>query len=396
MRFPFLPALLALLALSATSAVRGADDPPPVEPIPPKLFPGPIVPVRDPAAIVALLERVADWQLAWPDKRRATHWTRATGYLGIMAVSRVSKKPDYEKAMLAMGEANQWNLGPPVYHADDHIVGQTYLELYARHRDPRMLAPMRAVFDGILAAPKNTPMEHKGPARSDRWTWCDALFMAPPAWAGLTTLTGDQRYLDFMLSEWKIADDYLYDKEERLYYRDSRFFTVKERSGAKLFWGRGNGWVLAAFARILPLIPAKHPERPALVARFQEFAARVVALQPEDGLWRSSMLDTERYTVGETSGAALFCYGLAWGVNAGLLDRATYAPAALRAWDALAAHVQPDGMLIHVQPVGHRPFRFDLDTTEVYGSGAFLMAGVQIHHLVKANVEPNTVTGSTP
>lgn len=379
---PRLGLVFAANLLVASTIHAAPNDPPPKEPVPPTLFPGPVVPVRDPAAIAALMQRVADFQLAWPDPRPTHHWTRATGYLGLLSASRVTGNPAYEKALLALAEDYKWRLGPVRYHADDHIVGQTYLALNELHPDPARIAPLRATFDAILAEPKSSSLAHSGPTRSDRWSWCDALFMAPPTWAGLSIATGDPRYLEFMLREWRVADDYLYDPVERLYFRDDRYFKVPDRNGKKLFWGRGNGWVLGAYARVLPLIPADHPARPALVARFREFAARVVELQSPDGLWRTSMLHPEGYDFGETSGSALFCYGLAWGVNSGLLDRAAFAPAALRSWDALAAHVMPDGRLIHVQPVGHRPFRFDLDTYEVYGSGALLLAGEQIHRLV--------------
>ncbi len=371
-----------VLAAPAFGAVEPIQTPLP-EPPPPKLSPGPVVPLRDPAAIVALMERVADFQLAWPDKRPVHHWTRATGYLGLLAASRTSANPAYEKALLALAEGHQWRLGPWRYHADDHIVGQAYLELYEKHRDPRMITPLREMFDLILKTPSTNSLEYGGWKNSDRWCWCDALFMAPPAWAALARATGDVRYLDFMIKEWIEAEASLYDREEQFYHRDSRFFPKREQNGKKIFWSRGNGWVLAAYARVLPYIPEDHPARPAIVARFREFAARVVAVQPADGLWRTSLLDTERYTSGETSGTALFCYGLAWGVNNGLLDRAAVAPAALRAWDALAAHVMPDGRLIHVQPVGNSPARFNLDTYEVYGSGALLLAGEQIIQLTR-------------
>lgn len=342
----------------------------------------PDTPVRQPAEILALLERVADWQLAWADPRRTTHWARATGFAGVSALAGLSPKPDYDRALLEMAEANAWHLGPRPYHADDHLIGQTYLELHARHREPRMIAPLRAAFDAILANPATTDLRHVKPTRGNRWTWCDALFMAPATWAGLAAATGEKAYLEFMLREWRATDDHLYDPTERLYQRDDRFFTQREANGAKIFWSRGNGWVLAGYARILPLIPADHPERPLLVAHFQEFAARVRELQPADGLWRSSLLDPDRYPEGETSGSALFCHAFAWGINHGVLDRETFAPSALRAWDALVAHVRPDGMLTHVQPIGESPYLFVLDKPEAYGSGALLLAGVEIHRLL--------------
>ena len=48
----------------------------------------------------------------------------------------------------------------------------------------------------------------------ERWTWCDALFMAPPVYAKLYMLTGEKKYIKFMNREYKATYDYLFDKEE--------------------------------------------------------------------------------------------------------------------------------------------------------------------------------------
>ncbi|MEM1207501.1 MAG: glycoside hydrolase family 88 protein, partial [Acidobacteriota bacterium] len=46
------------------------------------------------------------------------------------------------------------------------------------------------------------------------------------------------------------------------------------------------------------------------------------------------------------AGSSMFTYGLAWGVNHGVLDAKTYAPAAQLAWHGLTTTaVQPDGFL---------------------------------------------------
>jgi rhamnogalacturonyl hydrolase YesR len=344
-----------------------------------------------PAEVLALLEHVADWQLARPAKR-PLHWVSGTFYTGVMALTGISPAPRFEAAMRKLGADHQWQLGPKLYHADDHCVGQTYVELYLRHRDGAMIAPMRESFDRILAAPKDDNLDFdrtKNPDRLDRWSWCDALFMSPPAWIRLWQATGDTRYLDFAVSKWWVTSNYLFDQEEGLYFRDSSFFNKREDNGRKIFWSRGNGWVLSGLSRILTVLPADHPDRPRFEAQFRTMAARVLECRQPDGLWRASLLAPEHYPMQETSGSAFFCQALAWGVNAGLLPHEPYATAALDSWMSLATFVQPDGKLTHVQPIGHSPVTFPSDSTAPYGVGALLLAGAEIHRLL----QPGVATG---
>ena len=136
------------------------------------------------------------------------------------------------------------------------------------------------------------------------------------------------------LSGFWATTNFLCDPRERLYYRDSRFFDRRDSAGRKLFWARGNGWVFAGLARMIPLLPKGSPDRVRMETLFREMAARLVAIQKPDGYWAPSLLAPEN-SPPETSGTGFFTYGLAWGVKAGLLDRASYEPAARKGWAAL-------------------------------------------------------------
>jgi unsaturated rhamnogalacturonyl hydrolase len=149
------------------------------------------------------------------------------------------------------------------YHADDHAVAQTYAELYLQLREPKMIQALRARFDDILAHPRTGTLDFTAAGNQERWSWCDALYMAPPAWLRLWTVSGDQRYLDFAVREWWATSDYLYDKDEHLYYRDSNAFGKHEANGAKVFWGRGNGWVMGGLVRMLEFLPPAIRSAPA-------------------------------------------------------------------------------------------------------------------------------------
>ncbi len=227
----------------------------------------------------------------------------------------------------------------------------------------------------------------KGTDRRDRWGWCDALFMAPPVWARLARITGEQKYLDFMDQEYHATYDLLWDPEESLFLRDTRYVPKREENGEKLFWARGNGWVFGGLALMIPDLPVDWEGRAFYVDLFAKMATRVKGIQRPDGTWSMGLLGgTEGYPIKETSGTSFYTFGLAWGVNNGLLDRATYEPSILKAWNALTECVTDEGLLGHVQPVGAAPGDSFPDYTETYGIGAFLAAGTEVYKLVGGQV----------
>jgi unsaturated rhamnogalacturonyl hydrolase len=353
-----------------------------------------------PHAVLKAMQRVADWQLAHPAKERPNGWVQAAGYAGMMALAGISGDTKYRDAMLAMGETNGWRPGARMYHADDQCVGQTYAELYFLYRDPKMIAPMRERFDAILAKPSAAPsLDFALPDKKalEQWSWCDSLFMAPPTWLRLYAATDDSRYLDFAVTNWWRTTDFLYDKDEHLFFRDSTFFNQREANGQKVFWGRGNGWVMGGLVRMLQYLPTNHPDRPRFEQLFKDMAEKILSCQQPDGLWHASLLDPESYPAKETSGSGFFTYAFAWGVNQGLLDRAKFEPAIRKAWTALVGCVDADGKLTHVQPIGADPKNFDADSTEPYGVGAFLLAGSEVYRLaVLENAKPVVIKVTNP
>ena len=179
--------------------------------------------------------------------------------------------------------------------------------------------------------------------------------MGPPAMAAVSVATGDRKYLDLANRLWWKTTDYLYDKDEKLYFRDSRYFEQREKNGKKVFWSRGNGWVIAGLARLLQDMPADYPDRGRYVALFKEMADKVRAVQGQDGYWRSSLLDPDSRPNPETSGTGFFVYTLAWGINNGLLDRADLRAERPQGLGGDGARVHPDGMLGWVQQIGAEP-----------------------------------------
>ena len=353
--------------------------------------------------VLDLMQYVADWQLAHPVTNRPTGWQAAVGDAGMMALAGISGDAKYRDAMLAKAETNRWEL--PMYkgrkyHADDQCIGQTYTELFMLYRDNRMIEPMRQRFDFILEHPSQTPGLDfsQGSRAQELWSWCDSLFMAPPAWLRLYAATDDERYMDFAVTNFWRTTDYLYDKDEHLFFRDSTFFNKREANGKKVFWSRGNGWVIAGIVRTLQYLPMNHPDRPRFEQLLKDMADKILTCQQPDGLWRPSLLDPDNYPIKETSGSGLYTYALAWGVNQGLLDRSEFEPAVRKAWSALVGCIDAGGKLTHVQPVGSDPRKFAEDSTDAYGVGAFLLAGSEVYRMAVLETKPagfvNTFSGT--
>ncbi len=331
------------------------------------------------------MEKVTAWQLANP-KHKLTAWHNGAFYAGVFAAWETTKSKDIYQELFDMGNTNNWEPGKKWYHADDIAICQTYIDLYRIEKNRNMIQPCI----DTLALFMNKPYPRTKEVDVIKWWWCDALFMGPPALVKLGVVLGEDSYLKYSDRLFKESYDLLYDKEEHLFARDLRW-VVKgdgedrlEANGKKMFWSRGNGWVMGGLVRILQELPSDYPRRPFYENLLREMSARIASLQQDDGLWRASLLDPESYPGGEVSGSGFHCYALAWGINNGLLNREEYLPVVKKAWIGLNSCVKENGKVGWVQPVGGKPNNnFDEESWEVYGTGAFLLSGSEVIKLNK-------------
>jgi rhamnogalacturonyl hydrolase YesR len=329
--------------------------------------------------IKSTMLKVTEWQLKHP-KHEPRDWTNGAFYAGVYAAYETTRSKDIYKAMIEMGDKVNWTPYKRWYHADDVAICQMYIDLYRKEKRQEMIQPTIDTLSKFIA----NPYPVKG-IEVIKWWWCDALFMAPPAMVKLGVTTGNQEYLKKNDEYFKETYDLLYNQEEHLFARDTRYVIkndgkdIWEANGRKIFWSRGNGWVMGGLTRILKELPANYPERPFYEQLFKEMAAKIISLQQPDGLWRASLLDPDSYPGGEVSGSGFFCYALAWGINSGLLDKSVYLPAVKKAWIALNGCVNDEGRVGWVQPIGGDPQKnVSEDSWEVYGTGAFLLAGSEV------------------
>lgn len=343
--------------------------------------PGPLAtnlsPAIKPKAISAAMKKVADWELTVAVPSFNQEWTFAALYDGLLAASATTHDAKYRNAVLHMAEHFDWQLLDKRFpHADDQALGQAYLDLYMADRKPERIANTKAIMDRLVVRPDDP--------NKLLWWWCDALFMSPPVLLRTYAITHDHKYLDYMDHEWWLTSASLYDQQDHLYFRDSRYFTQKQANGQKLFWSRGNGWVMGGLVNVLEFMPADYPSRAKYVEQFRQMASKLAEIQSPDGLWRSGLLDPDSYELPEVSGSAFITYGIAYGINHHILDRAKYEPVVEKAWKGILSHVYADGRLGSIQPIDGQPGKFKPSASYVYGVGGFLLAGSEMHRLAES------------
>jgi rhamnogalacturonyl hydrolase YesR len=336
--------------------------------------PGPIAtgisPKLKSAQIRAAMRKVADWQSSRIADEPSQDWTFATLYVGMLSASETLHDQHYHDLVVKTAEYYAWTLGPRKTHADDQAIGQSYLWLYREKPDVERIQQLRTQFDDVMLLPDD-------PAKPV-WWWCDALFMSPPVWSGLAAATHDSKYLDYMDHEWNVTSDLLWDSQEHLFFRDKSYVDKREKNGRKIFWSRGNGWVMGGLVRVLETLPANDPRRPFYVAKLRAMSESIARLQGTDGLWRPGLLDAAGYPNPEVSGSSFFVYAMAWGIDHHLLSAKQYGPVVRRGWAGLVSHIYADGRLGCIQPVGAAPGSYGPGASYVFGVGAFLLAGSEV------------------
>lgn len=327
-------------------------------------------------------------------------WDDAVYFTGNMEAYRLTGKAGYLEYSDKWARHNRWsgatetdaskwkykNYGEDQQHVlfgDWQNCFQTYLDMYAMNPDPYKIARATEV------------MNHEcSMSATDFWWWADALYMAMPVMSKMYVATGDTKYLDKMYANFKYADELMFDKEDNLYFRDGKYVYPKHKTddGKKDFWARGNGWVLAGLAKVLTDMPAAYANRAVFAERFRQLAGAAASCQQKDGYWTRSMLDAKQAEGPETSGTALLTYGMLWGVNNGMLDRATYEPVIAKAWQYLTTvALQADGSVGYVQPIGEKAIKGQQLTAQNvtnFGTGAFLLAACEKVRYDDGSVRP--------
>jgi len=340
-------------------------------------------PLPSRTAVLSTLNLVADYARRQYPANTEAYWDHGVYHIGMMALYDITRRSDALAYTTTFGDYNGWMLdrGGTANLHNRLAAGQSWIAARA--------ATPRAAIDDTRTEVAAQTAASLAAVTSAAYFAVDAQFMALPAFAMLDKLDDNTSYGNRLhdLYTYNRTTLGLYDATARLYYRDASYiFPAKQTpNGKKLFWSRGNGWALATLARVLTELPLSDPARAEYVAALKQMSGALRTVQRADGFWNMSLYDANHYPGPETSGTALFVYGMAWGINNGLLSKSTYLPVVARAWNGMVrVAVHPDGKLGYVQGIGQAPVptrQVTYESTADFGVGVFLLAGSEVARL---------------
>lgn len=331
----------------------------------------------------------------WPDvgktiitnkERPSNIWTRAVYYEGLMALYEIDPQQEYYDYAVDWAEFHKWSFRDGVFtrNADNQCAGQTYIDLYNIDQKPERIKYVKMSIDSMMQTDK-----------IDDWDWIDAIQMGMPIFAKLGVLYNDYNYFERMFEMYdytkrEIGENGLFNKKDGLWWRDADFDPpYQEPNGEDCYWSRGNGWVFVALAKVMDISPDNLPHKKVYLQDFKRMAKSLAKVQREDGFWNVSLHDPTHFGSKETSGTAMFVYGMAWGINNGILPEKKYKPIVEKAWNAMVKDaVHANGFLGYLQSTGKepkdgQPLSYDkMPDFEDYGLGAFLLAGTEVYKML--------------
>ncbi len=223
--------------------------------------------------------------------------------------------------------------------------------------------------------------------------WVDSLMMFSVFPAIYASKENDQELLEVAARQPSLYANCMMDKNDHLWYHSYWIKRGMHYPKRKLYWARGNGWVISALPKILDCI-GDHPEKENIIKVLQMTVDAVVKKQDKTGGF-TTLLGRKTYL--ESSASALIADGIYHGIRKGYLGE-EYLPYAEKAYQFVLSCIKEkkngkvlmtkiSGPTIPLPVFPYIGYAWTLKAPNLtYGIASFLWAAIERDKLVKEGI----------
>ncbi|MDX2002774.1 MAG: glycoside hydrolase family 88 protein [Chitinophagales bacterium] len=224
--------------------------------------------------------------------------------------------------------------------------------LYRATKEEKYLRKALAIYEGYQKI-KRSPEGGVSHLRLFYELWDDTVFMIGEFLLQMYQATGDEKYLDEFMKQFRIHREKLRDTSTNLWVHgwdadNNGHCTFCSQNGwqnhpdrrSKEYWGRGNGWVIVTLSDALSIVPKEHLYWKELGGYLSEMVSALPTLQDTvTGHWyQLPYRKGEEGNYIESSCTAMFAYGILTALEYQLVMGTDYKKCAELAYTGLRIH----------------------------------------------------------
>jgi unsaturated rhamnogalacturonyl hydrolase len=227
------------------------------------------------------------------------------------------------------------------FNSDNIPPGRQLLRLYAISKDEKYKKAAALLRQQLSWQPRNRAGGFWHKLKYPTQMWLDGLYMMEPFYADYAVLDHRPQDFDDIINQFVLMERFSRDSKTGLLYHgwdESRLqrWANPQTGQSPEFWSRSMGWYIMALVDVLDDIPVTHKRRNELLAILQRLSAAVIQYQDKkSGVWWQVTDKADKpgnYL--ESSGTAMFVFGLAKALRMGYISKA-FMPAVEKGYTGL-------------------------------------------------------------
>ena len=273
--------------------------------------------------------RLADFVASTSDPKMKWMWGEALLGYALDELDRENSAERYTPFLCSY--CDYWaKADPAVDQSDTAAPGLITYAMYKRTQNPEYKRLTDKVLDYIRYEPRLylDCLNHLGCSKKGKLypksVWIDSVMMFSVFTSLYARESADTELLGFAARQPKQYASMMLDERESLWSHSYWVGAKRAFPRRRLFWGRGNGWVICGFPMILDNIGLDHPEAPGIIELFRKTSKALLGRMRDDYTF-GTLLKYKSYR--ELSATALISAGWLHGIRCGYLDESFLEPA---------------------------------------------------------------------